>query len=193
MRGWWWGGKGGGTTCEETKTVAAKTSMSQAGPTMPSFIYQGLRALMEGNNNFMITNSRANQVNCDPSTLVPVSRLNKMQICPVLVRRTKPTTGKRVTHSSYADCLQSPCKHENPDWVSSSKARINWVSLTKQASPAQIRLEWYYFIEVAYFAPEIHCSQSLLYLQGTTFYRYRCLCALQINKQRPKVPADTIH
>ena len=132
---------------------------------------------------------------------MPVSRLSKMQICPVLtlagpVRRTKKATGKRVTHCSYADCLQTPCKHDSPrlGFITQSQDKLSYLGKASQSSSNKkpIRLEWLFFIEVAYFVPEIHCTQSLLYLQGTTFYRYRWLRVLQINKQRPKVPADAI-
>ena len=132
---------------------------------------------------------------------MPVSRLSKMQICPVLtlsgpVRRTKKATGKRVTHCSYADCSQTPCKHDSPrlGFIMQSQDKLSYLGKASQSSSNKkpIRLEGLFFIEVAYFVPEIHCTQSLLYLQGTTFYRYRWLLVLQINKQRPKVPADAI-
>ena len=132
---------------------------------------------------------------------MPVSRLSKMQICPVLtlsgpVRRTKKATGKRVTHCSYADCSQTPCKHDSPrlGFIMQSQDKLSYLGKASQSSSNKkpIRLEWLFFIEVAYFVPEIHCTQSLLYLQGTTFYRYRWLLVLQINKQRPKVPTDAI-
>ena len=132
---------------------------------------------------------------------MPVSRLSKMQICPVLtlagpVRRTKKATGKRVTHCSYADYLQTPCKHDSPrlGFIMQSQDKLSYLGKASQSSSNKkpIRLEWLFFIEVAYFVPEIHCTQSLLYLHGTTFYRYRWLRVLQINKQRPKVPADAI-
>lgn len=117
-----------------------------------------------------------------------------MQICPVLtlsgpVRRTKKATGKRVTHCSYADCSQTPCKHDSPrlGFIMQSQDKLSYLGKASQSSSNKkpIRLEWLFFIEVAYFVPEIHCTQSLLYLQGTTFYRYRWLLVLQINKQRP--------
>ena len=140
--------------CEETKTAAAETSMSRAAPAMTSFICRDLGALMESNNS-MITSSRANQVNCDPSTLVPVSRLSKMQICPVLtlagpVRRTKKATGKRVTHCSYDDCLQSPCKHDRPrlGFIMQSQDKLSYLGKASQSSSNKkpIRLEWHFFL-----------------------------------------------